>query len=116
MSGMYLVKLLSAAGDMRYMIFVVRSDASRAAILVTIPTLTYQAYNGFGGYSLYTGPAPSGGASASTPPPETSAGRSYVVSFDRPYADASGLPDPLRFQYDIDTLRWLEREGYDLSY
>jgi hypothetical protein len=105
-SGVYVVKLLASTGYMRYAMFVVRSDGSHSAILVQQSVLTYQAYNPWGGRSLYLGP----GSSAS----EESAARSYVVSFDRPYERGAGLADfP---QYDYGLVRWLEMQGYDLSY
>jgi hypothetical protein len=48
-SGVYLVKLFSSDGDMRYTLFVVRNDASHAPILAQIGLMTYQAYNTYGG-------------------------------------------------------------------
>jgi hypothetical protein len=69
---------------------------------------TWQAYNLWGSYSLYYGPAKGGG--------QNFADRARVVSFDRPYPQnwASGAADfvgnelPLLFQ--------LERLGLDLTY
>jgi hypothetical protein len=40
--------------------------------------------------------------------------RATVVSFDRPYALGDGLGDLPR--WDIDTIQWFERMGYDVSY
>ena len=105
-SGAYVVKFISSYGFMRYTPFVVRNDASRSQILMVIPFMTYQAYNLFGGLSLYVGPDASGKV--------TSAGRSLAVSFDRPYLLNDGLEDFPRWDYD--TIRWFEREGYDVSY
>jgi hypothetical protein len=105
-SGVYIVKLLSADGFMRYTPFIVRNDASTAAMLVQIPLLTYQAYNRWGGYSLYRGIAPDGSISAIY--------RSYAVSFDRPYDSNDGLMDfPDR---DYELVIWLELNGYNLTY
>lgn len=105
-SGVYIVKLL-AGGYMRYAFFVVRNDSSNSAILFQTSVLTYQAYNMWGGYSLYRGPNAQGIS--------TSADRAYVVSFDRPYDRGDGLGDfPLLNEYNL--LRWLERSGYDVSY
>jgi hypothetical protein len=105
-SGVYVIKLISADGYMRYTPFVVRDDASRAQILIAIPFLTYQAYNTWGGTSLYSG-SDSDGEQAAT-------ARAYTVSFDRPYSGAAGLGNfPM---YDQSTLEWFERMGYDVSY
>jgi hypothetical protein len=105
-SGAYVVKFVSSYGFMRYTPFVVRNDASRSQILMAIPFMTYQAYNLFGGLSLYYGPDASGKV--------TSTGRSLAVSFDRPYLLNDGLEDFPRWDYDI--IRWFEREGYNVSY
>lgn len=75
--------------------FIVRARAGRrTAILVQAPVNTWQAYNDWGGRSLY-----------STPP-------ANHISFDRPYSDPDQLP--LRFEYPA--VRFLERGGYDVSY
>jgi hypothetical protein len=70
---------------------------------VVIPDNTTEAYNDWGGYSLYHGPDGS------------FATRATKVSFDRPalgwrFGYGNGL------SYEIDAIRWLERQGYDLSY
>ncbi|MGH2508400.1 MAG: N,N-dimethylformamidase beta subunit family domain-containing protein [Ktedonobacteraceae bacterium] len=105
-SGVYIVKLL-AGGYMRYTSFVVRNDQSHAAILFQTSVLTYEAYNTWGGYSLYSG--------VSTPGEAPSLNRSYVVSFDRPNDRGDGLGDfPIYDEYNM--LRWLERSGYDVTY
>jgi hypothetical protein len=108
-SGVYIVKLLSSDGYLSYQSyapFVVRDDASRVRIQIVIPFLTYQAYNAWGGYSLYDGDDGQGEA--------VSANRAYAVSFDRPYDRADGLGDLPR--WDLNTLRWFERRGYDVTY
>ncbi len=70
--GDYLLKLVSSKGQ-SYVPLTVRNDASVAPMLVMNAVTTWQAYNDWGGYSLYFGPG--------TDP----ATRSTVVSFDRPY-------------------------------
>jgi hypothetical protein len=98
--------MLSSAGYMRYTLFIVRNDTSTAPILVQIPLLTYEAYNAWGGYSLYLGRNAQG--------VYTYANRAYVVSFDRPYFEHAGLMHlPL---YDYDLINWLERASYDVTY
>lgn len=126
-SGVYLAKLLSSQGYLRYIYFVVRNDTSDAPILFQTSVLTYEAYNLWGGYSLYRGLNSQGQYV-----PEM---RSYVVSFDRPFergvgedfaspynpsAKVSplagiGLGDfPLYSEYNM--LRWMERNNYNVTY
>jgi PKD repeat protein len=89
--------------------FTVRDDnrSPKADVLVAIPTATYEAYNDWGGKSLYFDSL--GG-------PDTIAGdaRAVKVSFDRP------LADPRRnntfFGPDFSMVQWLEKNGYDASY
>jgi len=105
-SGVYIVKFLTSTGFMRYTFFVVRDDSSTSSILATLPVLTYQAYNEWGGRSLYLGPDGRGN--------DTSQDRAYAVSFDRPYDESAGLS---RLAYaDYNQIRWMERMGYDVSY
>ena len=102
-SGYYLVRLLLLdgpdAGRAGQTIVVVRAPPSRRSqLLVQVPVNTWQAYNGWGGHSLYD--------STST------LGRANRVSFLRPYA-----PGYLQtFEWEIQLIRFLEREGYDASY
>jgi hypothetical protein len=105
-SGVYLVKLVSSDGNMRYTLFVVRNDASTAPFVLQVPFLTYQAYNRWGGYSLYRGLAPDGTYTAPY--------RSYAVSFDRPYDTNAGLLDFPSYDYELIT--WLERSAYNVTY
>ena len=101
LSGVYLAKLTGApSGNQSYAMFVVR-DRRRAALALQSGVTTYQAYNNWGGKSLY--------AFNSTGGPATK------VSFDRPYASAFGTGGYL-FQWEYNMVRFLEREGYDVTY
>ncbi len=96
-SGVYLVKLTGQSSHKQaYMIFVVRDDARRADLLLQSSVNTYEAYNNWGGMSLYSVP------------------RAVEVSFNRPYRDWYGTQDFFRFEYNM--IRFLEREGYDVAY
>src|SRR5438132_8633093 len=54
MSGVYLAKLTAASsGKQSYIIFVVRDDARTSDLLFQSSVTTYQAYNSWGGRSLY---------------------------------------------------------------
>jgi hypothetical protein len=102
-SGAYLVKLTTVPdGKQRYVTFVVRDDGSTAPLLFQTSVTTYQAYNEWGGRSLYTLPK-----------------AAYKVSFNRPYddgryGDGGGAGHFLYWEYPM--LRWLERQGYDVTY
>jgi hypothetical protein len=104
-SGVYLVKLVSSQRYMRYTFFVVRNTTVPTPILYTLPFLTYEAYNLWGGYSLYRGTAPDGTLQQPL--------RSYAVSFDRPF-----LNDGFNIfgVYDFPLIEWLEKSGYNVTY
>jgi hypothetical protein len=102
--GFYLFKLIGdATGSISgWVPLIVRDDKSTAAVAIMSAVTTAQAYNTWGGYSLYVGPG-----AADT--------RSRVVSYDRPYDYKSwGAPNfignefPLVFQ--------AESLGLDVSY
>ena len=106
-TGVYLAKFTDANGWETYAPFDVRGNAHATYIVVTSDN-TYQAYNTWGGYSLYQADNITQ-TSESTPLP-----RGVKVSFDRPYTDGEGSGQVLT--YEIDAIHWLERQGYDLSY
>ncbi len=111
-SGVYLAKLTGAvSGKQRYIIFVLRDDARSSDYFFQTSVSTYQAYNNWGGKSLYDFTSTNG--------------RAYKVSFNRPYAGNSGIyssfvpndgaGDFLR-GWEYNMVRFLEREGYDVTY
>jgi hypothetical protein len=82
--------------------FVLRNDTSHSAILFQTSDETWEAYNSYGGQSLYTGAGP--GAN----------GASYAVSYNRPL---SGEGDEnFIFNAEVPMLYFLEQQGYDVSY
>ena len=87
--GAYLIRLTCTAGQ-RYVPLIVRSVDSTKKLLLVHATTTWQAYNTWGGYSLYQGP---GG-------PADYANRARVVSFDRPGYD-SGAVKFLSFERSV---------------
>ena len=107
-SGYYLAvfRLTSgpAAGQTGFTPFIVQAPVGdRSAILVQVPTNTWQAYNTWGGEDLYSSP------------------RAVKVSFDRPYAIEGPLaPGAGRggglFYWEYPLVRFLERGGWDVSY
>ncbi|MGH9293580.1 MAG: N,N-dimethylformamidase beta subunit family domain-containing protein, partial [Acidimicrobiales bacterium] len=100
-SGYYLLKLLTKNGYSQWVPFLVRDDESSAPVLVQSSVTTWQAYNLYGGYSLYSSPSGS------------YEDRSRVVSFDRPYAaaDEDGSADLFGNEYPLVAL--VERLGVD---
>jgi hypothetical protein len=99
-SGYYLARFTGANGGRAATMFVVRAPPARAApILVQVPVNTWQAYNAWGGKSLYNDNS-SGGQ------------RADRVSFERPFAPSSLQP----FEWELHLVRFLEREGYDVAY
>ncbi len=103
-SGVYIVALRSSAGAHSDCLFVIRP--SRAPpLLVQIPTATYEAYNQWGGDSLYPGGKHVG---------VTGTGQGVEVSYDRPYATLTGAGE--FFLRDVAIVRFLERYGYQTGY
>jgi len=104
-SGYYYALLrLTVGGDdtgaRAYVPFVVRAPASRRSeILVQVPVNTWQAYNPWGGKSLY-------GFNSTNLEPATR------VLFDRPLTFTAQGP----FDWEYNMVRFLEREGYDVAY
>ncbi|HST26190.1 MAG TPA: N,N-dimethylformamidase beta subunit family domain-containing protein [Gaiellaceae bacterium] len=107
-SGYYLVDFLLVGGPQSgraaTSFVIVRQPSSYApsTILVQVPINTWQAYNAWGGRSLYDDQSIGGR-------------RANHVSFNRPYLwepQPGGLP--IEWEYPL--VRWLERNGYDVSY
>jgi hypothetical protein len=111
-SGLYLAHLVrNDTGGSSIIPFVVRNDASHSDILVQTSDETWQAYNSYGGNSLYT-------CGSNCPPgsPEAYKGASKV-SYNRPWH--TPLDDSGRDWWDYaeyDMIRFLEENGYDVSY
>lgn len=107
MSGIYLVKLTeSINGRQQYIIFAVRDDARPSDVLFTQSVNTYQAYNPWGGKSLY-------GTIADR---DDTANAARKVSFNRPYFGEQGDGVGQFFSWELAHLRFLEQEGYDVTY
>lgn len=105
-TGVYLAKFADNSGWQTYVPFDVRGNAHSRYVVVT-PDTTCAAYNIWGGYSLYE-------VGKSTRDENTSQRKGVKVSFDRPYADAYGSCQVLSLE--ANAIRWLESQGYDVSY
>ncbi len=109
-SGVYVTVLTLPDGGKNYLIFVVRDDDRDAPILYQQSTSTYQAYNAYGGKSLYNFNSGICLTIAEMP-------RAVAVSFNRPYLMPLGMQDYNMFQYaEYPFVSWLEQQGYDVVY
>jgi methionine-rich copper-binding protein CopC len=102
-SGIYFAKLVRTDGTSgaSHVFFVVRNDASRSDLLFQTSDTTWQAYNTYGGNSLYVG---------------SPAGRAYKVSYNRPFTTRGNAPEDFVFNAEYPMVRFLEANGYDVSY
>jgi uncharacterized membrane protein len=103
-SGIYLARLVREDpedGRASHVIFVVRDDTRGSDLLFQTMDTTWQAYNDYGGNSLYEG---------------SPAGRAYKVSYNRPFDSRAETPEDWVFNAEYPMLRWLEANGYDVSY
>jgi len=104
-SGIYVARLSRPdTGGASHVIFVVRDDASTSDLLFQTSDPTWQAYNQYGGFSLYQG----------------SPQAAFKVSYNRPFStrgQASGFgASNFVFYGEYPTVRWLEANGYNISY
>lgn len=104
-SGYYLARIVLSDGSVPGAIpFVVREPAAAlapSAVVVQVPVNTWQAYNAWGGKSIYD--FNSGGS------------RANRVSFDRPYLWV-GPGAQVMTSWELSLVRFLESEGVDVSY
>jgi N,N-dimethylformamidase beta subunit-like, C-terminal len=102
-AGDYLFRLDTDRGPLRRFVpLTVRTASNRAAVVLVNADTTWEAYNAWGGYSLYHGP--DGGR----------ADRSRAVTFDRPYDYGGGTGDFLGAELPLVALA--ERLGLRLGY
>ncbi|WP_184695814.1 DUF4082 domain-containing protein [Rhizobium leguminosarum] len=126
-SGVYFAKLVREDGteDASIIPFVVRDDASTSDIVFQTSDTTWQAYNAWGGASLYYGEVPVDPADMiGYLPPNcscglTAIGRASAVSYNRPIitntSPIGGSHDYI-FGVESSAISWLEQNGYDVSY
>jgi hypothetical protein len=100
-TGAYLLKLQSTLGE-TYATFVVREPTLGATILYPVSTNTYQAYNPWGGTSLYRNQRS-----------DWNRWHAYAVSFDRPYQN-NGAGELMSM--DRGFITFAEAQGYDIAY
>lgn len=132
-SGIYLAKLEEKTSNKQsYIIFVVRNDSKPTDILFQLPVTTYQAYNAWGGKSLYdhnSGDGMSWGSNEGHRAVKVSFNRPYAASTNPKAANGMGAGEfltnvqpanegyPIKSSgWDYNMVRWLEKNGYDISY
>ncbi|MEY2995646.1 MAG: hypothetical protein RLZ86_279 [Actinomycetota bacterium] len=100
--GSYLVKLVASSGEAHYVPLTIRRDSAVGGLVVVSAVTTWQAYNPWGGCSLYQcfdGP-----------------GRSTVVSFDRPYARTYNWGSADFLTHELPLIALIEELGLDTAY
>lgn len=105
--GVYLAKLTSNDGYQNYVPFIVRSAKVRSKYLFVHSINTDNAYNQWGGNSLYTGSTP-----------DLNITRAVEASLNRPFSmpggNNDGSGDFLIWEYPM--VRFLEKNGYNVDY
>ena len=104
-SGVYLARLTASNGYGAFIMFVVRDDGGHEPVLFQTSTNTYQAYNAYGGTSLYNNYT--NGSAFAFP-------HAVKVSFDRPFLNGNGAGQFLMWEYPF--IRFLEKNGYSVGY
>ena len=114
--GVYLLKLVGATGEQGFVPLCIRDDASKAAVLIMQGVTSWQAYNRWGGYSLYYGNKGGALSYIQSPGGGTYADRARIVSYDRPYSHdwASGASDFVGNELPV--VMQAEQLGLDVSY
>jgi hypothetical protein len=118
-SGLYMAELVreDVAGGQpidhtSQIFFVVKDEASHAPIVLKTSDATWEAYNAWGGNSLYS-------CTKWCPEGEPEAYQAaYSVSYNRPFDGTlesdSGQSDPFYAEYQL--MRFMEKEGYNVTY
>jgi len=111
-SGIHVATLKRVdTGGASHIVFVVRDDARQADVVVQTSDTTWQAYNQYGGGSLYcNGPVSNEGTVYGC------IGRATKVSYNRPFDTRAHDPQSFLFNAEYPMVRWLEANGYDVKY
>ena len=102
-SGVYIARLeREDTKGASHITFIVRDDGNTSDVLFQTSDPTWHAYNSYGGADFYQGAPP---------------GRAYKISYNRPFATREGVTArDFYFSSEYATVRFLERNGYDVSY
>ena len=107
-SGIYIAHLIRTdTGGDSHIIFVVRNNTSHSALLYQASDETWQAYNSYGGASIYGGPD-----TFNLP------GRAYKLSYNRPFVTRGFGAESVTYFFGAEyaMVRFLEANGYDVTY
>ncbi len=110
-SGVYFAHLVrNDTGGDSMIPFVVRNDAGKSGIVVQTSDTTWQAYNTYGGNSLYqcTVACPTGNPQAYK--------SAFKVSYNRPFLSTGDQGHSWLMDTEYPMIRFLEANGYDVSY
>jgi hypothetical protein len=108
--GDYLIKLVAGARAASYIPLTVWDPASTATYVIMNRSMVEEAWNTYGGYSIYSGE----GSCIIDDSTYPRCNRARVVSFDRPYDTGEGASDFLTNEYPL--VQLVEREGLDVTY
>ena len=101
-SGIYIALLTRTdTGGQNHIVFVVRNDASTSDLLFKTSDTTWQAYNQYGIGDFYEGGP---------------INHSYKVSYNRPFVTSICCGRDWVFSNEYPMIRFLEMNGYDVSY
>ena len=106
-TGVYLAKLTTNTGNSSFIFFVVRDDGGHEDLDFQTSVTTYQAYNTWGGTSLYNNLT-----NGSVYP----YAHATKVSFDRPFNPGDSNGAGHYFFYEYKFVYWLESQGYNVTY
>ncbi|MGZ4617933.1 MAG: N,N-dimethylformamidase beta subunit family domain-containing protein [Frankiaceae bacterium] len=102
--GDYLFRLDASTGSQRFVPLQVRRPSAAGTVVIVSADTTWQAYNAYGGYSLYHGPD------------GQTADRAVAVSFDRPYGTETGQGASEYGQNMQPLVSLVERLGIEVDY
>jgi hypothetical protein len=115
-SGVYFARIYRTDGTSgaNQIPFVVTDTSSHSDIVFMTSDETWQAYNDWGGYSVYKGNATGSPWCCSALNP----GRAVQVSYNRPFATRPNTPfgQDFFFYAEFPMVQFLEKNGYDVSY
>jgi hypothetical protein len=112
-SGLYVAQLVrNDTGGESQIFFVVKEEESHAPIVLKTSDATWEAYNAYGGNSLYS-------CTKWCPKGEPEAYKAaYAVSYNRPFDGTlqtdAGQSDPFYAEYQL--IRFMEKNGYNMTY
>jgi hypothetical protein len=101
-SGLYLARIYQGSGSFpTWVPFIVTNPFSQSTFVNMFNDTTWQAYSAVGGYSIYAATAGNFGAR---------------VSYDRPWTVNTTALNQAFTNWELQWVRWLEKNGYDVTY